>query len=180
MKTRNQISKVAVLLTATVLTGTAVAKEKLDDATIFAILDETHTADVWAARIAIEKAHSEEVRALGKMVARDHEWVQQVWRDLAKQLDIYPSPPKKDERAEALAETVELLSSKSGKEFDRVYLQHEVAFHQSVIDAIQSTLLPAIDNEQLRAYVSQALPAFQHHLAETKTLANMLGVATED
>jgi len=165
-----------VFVAVAVMNGNAFAETKLDDATIFAIFDETNTADVWAARIAVKKAHSENVRELGKMVATDHEAVQRMWRDMAKKLGVIPAPPQTDTSAEKLAKTVALLQSKSGLEFDKVYLQHEIVFHQSVIDAIKGMLLPAIKNEQFRELVNQALPGFEHHLAETRALAKKLGV----
>lgn len=166
----------SVGVTATLMAGNAFADAKLDDATIFAIFDETNTADVWAGRIAVRQAHTEDVRELGKMVARDHEAVQQMWRDLAKKLGIIPAPPQNDATAEKLAKTVALLQSKSGVEFDKIYLQHEIVFHQSVIDAIKGTLLPAIKNEKFRALVRQALPGFEQHLAETRAVAEKLRV----
>lgn len=154
----------------------ALAGPKLDDATIFAIFDQTNTADVWAGRLAVKRAHSPEVRELGKMVATDHEAVQQSWRDLAKKLGVIPTPPANDTSAQKLAQTVALLQSKSGPEFDRVYLEHEIVFHGSVIDTIKGKLLPAIRNDEFRALVTQALPGFEHHLAETRAVANKLGV----
>lgn len=170
--------KLAVgLIVSTVwVNGNVLAESKLDDATIFAIFDQTNTADVWAGRIAVKKAHSQEVRELGKMVATDHEAVQQAWRDLAKKLGVIPAPPPNDTSAQKLAQTVALLQSKSGPEFDKVYLKHEIAFHGSVIDAIKSKLLPAIGIEEFRVLVKQALPGFEHHLAETKAVAKKLGV----
>lgn len=166
----------SVWLVATLMSGNAFAAAKLDDAAIFAIFDETNTADVWAGRIAVQKAHSEDVRELGKMVATNHEAVQQMWRDLAKKMGVIPAPPQHDATADNLAKTVALLQSKSGVEFDKIYLQHEIVFHQSVIDAIKGTLLPAIQNEGFRALVKQALPGFEHHLAETKAVAKKLGI----
>ncbi|MBI3546554.1 MAG: DUF4142 domain-containing protein [Gammaproteobacteria bacterium] len=166
----------AAMLISAALINSAHAGAKLDDATIFAIFDETNTADVWAGRIAVIKAHSADVRELGKMVATDHEAVQQSWRDLAKKLSIIPTPPQNDSIAAKLAKTVALLQSKSGAEFDKAYLKHEILFHQSVIDAIKASLLPAIKNEEFKALVTQALPAFEHHLAETKAVAKKLGV----
>jgi len=167
---------VGMILILQLLAGDAYAGEMLDDATIFAIFDETNTADVWAGRIAVARAHSDAVRELGEMVATEHEAVQQSWRDLARKLGVIPKPPQNDTRAEALAKTVAQLQAKSGTEFDTVYLRHEMAFHQDVIDAIKGRLLPAIRNEQFRALVSKALPAFEHHLAETRSVAKALGV----
>ena len=152
------------------------AGAKLDDATIFAIFDQANTADLWVGRLAVKKGASEDVRMLGKMVAVDHVTVQQMGRDLSTKLGIIPTPPDNDNSAENLAKTVAMLQSKSGTDFDRAYLRHEVAFHQSVVDAIKTTLLPAAENEQLRALINKVLPGFEHHLAETKAVAKKLGV----
>lgn len=81
-----------LVLATLLVNGQAYGGESLDDATIFATFDEANTTDVWAGRIAIKKAQSAEVRALGKMVASDHEAVQQSWRDFAKKLGIMPTP----------------------------------------------------------------------------------------
>lgn len=176
MKSKHSPAIVGLIIPLTLLSNSAMAGGKLDDATIFAIFDQTNTADVWAGRIAVKKAHSQEVRELGKMVATDHEAVQQSWRDLAKKLGVVPAPPANDTSAQKLAQSVALLQSKSGPEFDRVYLEHEIAFHGSVIDAIKSKLLPAIQNDEFRALVTQALPGFEHHLAETKAVAKKIGI----
>ncbi len=164
------------IVVANMLSTHAYAGAKLDDATIFAIFDQANTADLWVGRLAVKKGQSEDVQMLGKMVAVDHVAVQQMGRDLAVKLNIIPTPPDNDSSAENLAKTVALLQSKSGADFDRAYLQHEVLFHQSVVDALKKTLLPAIENEQLRALINKVLPGFEHHLAETKAAAKKIGI----
>lgn len=177
MMNLNALGKAAVLCVWTFAAAANVdAASPLDDATIFAIFDETNTADVWVGRIAAARGHSEAVRDLGKMVAADHEAVQQSWRDLARTLGVVPTPPPQDTRAGELAQSIALLQSKTGAEFDRAYLRHEIAFHQAVIDAVKTRLLPAIRNERFRTLVSETLPGFEHHLAETRKVAATLGV----
>ncbi len=158
-----------------VLSGSAIGAA-LDDATIIAIFDQANAADIATGKIGAQKGHSEEVRALGRMVATDHEAVLQMGRDLAKKLGITPTPPANDTSVANQEKALAILKSKSGPEFDKAYLQHEIAFHQSVIDAIKGTLLPAIKNEQLKALVNKVLPGFEHHLAATKSAAAKLGV----
>ena len=97
-------------------------------------------------------------------------------RDLAKQLGIIPTPPENDTSLESQAKAVAMLQSKSGAAFDKAYLKHEIAFHQSVISAIKGTLLPAIKSEQFKALVTKVLPGFEHHLAATKAAARKLGI----
>lgn len=158
------------------LRNSASAGEKLDDATILAIFDQANSVDIFTGRLGAKYGHSAAVRALGKMVANDHVAVQQMGRDLAKKLDILPTPPDNDSSVSEQTKTVALLQSKSGPEFDQAYLRHEMVFHQSVIDAVKGTLLPAISNNEFRSLVVKVLPGFEHHLAETKTVAKGLGV----
>ena len=152
------------------------AAGQLDDDTILAIYDQANTADILTGRLAAKYGASEDVRALGRMVAADHVAVQQMGRDLAKKLGVIPTPPEGDSSIMDYAKAVAMLQSKRGAEFDRAYLQHEVSFHQAVIDAIKGTLLPAAANPELRTLMTTVLPGFEHHLAATKAAAAKVGV----
>jgi putative membrane protein len=140
------------------------ATPPLDDPTIVAIFDGANTADIETGNLAAERGQSKEVREFGAMLAHDHEYVRQLGRDLAKKLNVTPTPPADDASAKAHAEAMASLRSKNGAEFDRAFLAHEVAFHKSVIDAVNSTLLPAIRNDELRALAVKVAPNFQAHL----------------
>jgi putative membrane protein len=146
----------------------------IDDPTIVAIFDAANTADIETGRLAAERAQSPEVREFGAMLARDHQHVRQLGRDLAKKLGVTPTPPKDDASGEAYAKAIASLRAKTGAEFDRAFLQHEAAFHKSVIDAVQSTLLPAIRNDELRALVVKVAPAFQAHMVAAQNLEKQL------
>jgi len=152
------------------------AAARLDDATILAIFDQANTADILTGRLAVKYGASEDVRALGRMVAADHEAVQQMGRDLAKKLAVIPTPPEGDSSIIDSAKAVATLQSKRGAEFDRAYLRHEVSFHQAVVDAIRGTLLPAAGAPELRTLMTTVLPGFEHHLAATKAAAMKMGV----
>ncbi|MBI3478464.1 MAG: DUF4142 domain-containing protein [Acidobacteria bacterium] len=151
------------------------AAHALDDAEIFAIFDEVNAADIWAARLGAKKGHSAEVRELARSVVSDHEQAQQMMRDLARKLGVTPIPPDNDNTAQDHAQTIALLQEKSGADFDRAYLQHEVEFHSAAVKAVKETLLPAIRNQEFRTLVQGVLPGFEHHLAETTETARKLG-----
>jgi putative membrane protein len=152
------------------------AQRALDDPTIVAIFDAANTADIETGSLAVKRAQSKAVRDYGAMMAHDHEAVRQLGRDLAKKLGVTPTPPADDASAKAHAQAMATLRAKKhGADFDRAYMQHEVAFHQAVIDAIQTTLLPAIQNEELKALVVKVAPAFQAHLLAGQRLEKELG-----
>jgi putative membrane protein len=142
----------------------------LDDATIVAIFDAANTADIETGRLAAERGHSKEVRDFGAMLVRDHTTVRQMGRDLAKRLGVTPTPPADDASAKAHAQAMATLRAKSGTAFDHAFLQHEDAFHASVIDAVKTTLLPAIQNAELRELVVKVAPAFEAHMLAARNL----------
>jgi putative membrane protein len=143
---------------------------KLDDPTIVAIFDAANTWDIQTGTLAEQKATTKEVRDYGEMIARDHKAVRQLGRDLAAKLGVTPTPPKNFAMAKDHATAVRQLEATNGKAFDRAFLQHEVAFHKAVIDAINTTLLPSLQNEEVKALVKKVAPAFQAHMAAAQNL----------
>ena len=136
---------------------------KLDDPTIIAIFDAANTWDIETGKIAEKKGSSKEVREFGAMLAHDHTVVRQQGRDLATKLGVHPTPPKDFAMARDHAAAVRTLQAATGKAFDRAFLEHEVAFHKAVIDAVTTTLLPALQNAEARALVTKVAPAFKAH-----------------
>jgi putative membrane protein len=154
--------------------ATVADTSQLDDATIVAIFDAANTADIETGELAAKRGQSKEVRDLGAQFARDHRAVRQQGRDLAKKLGVTPTPPKDDASAKEHAKVMATLRSKHGADFDRAYLAHEVAYHQAVIDAVNKTLLPAIQNAELRALVLKVAPAFQAHMLAAQNIEKKL------
>lgn len=62
------------------------------------------------------------------------------------------------------------LGGLKGAEFDKAWLDHEIAYHQAVIDAVTKTLLPATKNADLKAFEEKIAPAFVGHLQMAKEL----------
>lgn len=54
------------------------------------------------------------------------------------------------------------------------HVQHEVAFHKAVIDAVTTTLLPAIKNAEVKDLVVKVAPAFQAHMLAAQSLDDKL------
>jgi len=136
----------------------------LDDPTIVAIFDAANTWDIETGALAEKKGTTKEIREFGAMLVHDHTMVRQQGRDLAKKLGVHPTPPKDFAMVKDHEQAMKTLRAAKGKEFDRAFLQNEVAFHKAVIDAVTQTLLPAIQNQELKNLVTSVAPAFQAHM----------------
>ena len=176
--TRRILATLSVTIASSVIiVGVATATQpgaKLDDPTIVAIFDAANTADIETGKLASEKGSTKEVRDFGAMLMRDHTAVRQMGRDLASKLSVTPTPPAEDATAAVHAKAMIDLKSKRGAAFDHAFLQHEVAFHKGVIDAVTTTLLPAIQNAELKDLVVKVAPAFQAHMIAADALDKKL------
>jgi putative membrane protein len=162
--------------TGDVATTKATPAPALDDPTIVAIFDAANTADIETGQLAAKRGSTKAVREFGAMLARDHTAVRQQGRDLAKKLGVTPTPPADSSAAVAHAKAMRMLRSKRGAAFDRAFLDHEVQYHQAVIDAVQSTLLPSIQNAEVKALVVKVAPAFVAHRDMAANLRQKEGV----
>jgi putative membrane protein len=181
MQTHARIGNAVAIIALTTLFGlspsTGAAQQesaKLDDPTIVAIFDAANTYDVETGSLAARKGNSSEVREFGEMIARDHKNVREQGRELAKSLHVTPTPPANFALATAHAEAMKSLRAANGKAFDRAFLQQEIDFHNAVIDAVTKTLLPAIQNAQVKDLVTKVAPAFVAHRDRAQNLLNNL------
>jgi putative membrane protein len=168
------IAALAGLVALAPIRTVAAQASRLDDPTIIAIFDAANTWDMETGALAAKKGSTKEVREFGAMLARDHKAVRQQGRDLVEKLGVEPTAPKDFAMAKGHAAAMKTLRSCSGKEFDRAFLEHEVAFHKAVLDAVTTTLLPALKNEEARALVTKVAPAFQAHMAAAQNLLDKL------
>ena len=67
------------------------------------------------------------------------------------------------------------LKTLTGAAFDRAYIDHEVAYHQQVLDAMDKTLIPGATNAELKALLVKVRPAFVAHLEHAKQVQASLG-----
>ena len=105
---------------------------------------------------------------------RDHGAVRQQGRDLAASLKVTATPPADFALAKAHVEAMTKLRALKGGDFDRAFLQHEIDYHNAVIDAITKTLLLAIQNARLKDLVTKVAPAFVAHRDRAQNLLDHL------
>ena len=149
----------------------------LDDAAIVGIFDIANTWDIETGNLAASKATRKDVKDFGAMLARDHKTVQDSGRALAGKLKVTPTPVAADFPLKVAHDAaMKKLQGLSGPAFDKAFLEHEVAYHKAVIDAVNKTLLPALKSAEVKALVLKVAPAFAaHQLAAEQLLKGQVG-----
>ena len=172
--------KVSTGLLAAALVGMplAAAAQAPNDAQIAAIVVTANQVDIDAGRLAESKAHNPEVKAFGKQMVTDHTGVTKQATDLAARLSLKPEDNPTAQSLKATGEkNLANLKDLSGAAFDRAYVDHEVAYHQQVIDALDKTLIPNAKNAELKALLVKVRPAFVAHLEHAKQVRAALGAS---
>ena len=168
-----------VLMTLCAVGATcAWAQGQPSDAQIEDIVVTANQVDIDAGKLATSKAHSKDVRAFGELMVRDHSGVNKSATELVQKLHVTPEPSATSESLKKGGEeNVAKLKTMSGAAFDKAYIDHEVAYHQAVLDALDKTLIPDAQNAELKALIVKVRPAFVAHLEHAKELQSKLGGA---
>lgn len=157
---------------------TAGAGAALTDANIVALLDQANKADSAAGALASTKATSKEVKDFARLMMSEHHALRKQGQQLAKQLDVTPEAPATNPLEPLVqGEMTALESTPKGPQFDRVYIENEIAVHEAVIDLAERAHEQA-RNEQLKDLIEQAQPVLQRHLEQAREIQGNLGEAT--
>jgi putative membrane protein len=147
----------------------SVSAQDVNDAQIASIVVTANQVDIDAGKLATTQASSPEVKKFGQQMVTDHTGVNKQAVDLVTKLKVTPedNPTSKSLKAGG-EENVKNLKGLKGAAFDKAYVDHEVAYHQSVLDAVDKTLIPGAKNAELKALLEKVRPAFVAHLEHAK------------
>jgi putative membrane protein len=146
------------------------------DPQIAAIVVTANQVDIDAGKLAKDKSKSAEVRKFAQQMVTDHSGVNKSATELVTKLKVKPEgSPTADSLKKGGDENLAKLRKLKGAAFDKAYVDHEVDYHQAVLDALDKTLIPAAQNAELKALMVKVRPAFVAHLEHAKHLQAGMG-----
>ena len=162
-----------VLALLVLATGSAWAQgSKLNDAQIAHIAYTADQIDIQAGQQALEKSKNNEVRSFAQDMVRDHTAVNEKALALVKKLNVTPEDNSTSQTLskQAAAKSAE-LAKLDGAAYDKAYINNEVAYHKTVNDALQNTLIPGASNPELKGLLTTGLKIFQGHQQHAEQVA---------
>ena len=154
--------------------GTA-ASAALADPQIAQVALSANSGDSARGVIAQQKATDAEVKAFGKMMVTDHSALNKKATALAKKLNVTPQQSAAD--SDLVSKVTSMnndLQGKTGKDFDKTYIDQEVQIHQLVLDDLDKNLIPAAQNAELKQLLETARGGVQAHLQRAQQLQGKL------
>lgn len=154
----------------------ALAQAKPTDPQIAGIVVTANQIDVDAGKLAKSKSKNKEVTDFAQRMITDHTAVNKQAGALAKKLGV---KPEESDTSKALkqgaADNIKNLKGLKDGAFDKAYVDHEVAYHQAVLDAIDKVLIPGAQNQELKNLIVKVRPAIAIHLEHAKHVQADLG-----
>jgi putative membrane protein len=146
------------------------------DPQIAAIVVTANQVDIDAGKLALSTSHNKEVKAFAQRMITDHSGVNQSATELVTRLHVTPESNATSQSLQKGGDdNLAALKALHHRAFDRAYIDHEVAYHEAVLDALDHTLIPSAQNAELKALLVKVRPAFVAHLEHAKHLQATLG-----
>jgi putative membrane protein len=176
------MSLIVLLLAATGLLSASCAMIQrtapvlLSDDKLLSIMNTANRSDIEGGRLAEERGEYPQVRDFGHNMVADHSVMLTDTKRLAHRLNVEPlSSALNKKLIERHQAALDRLSMKSGREFDRAYLDHEIQTHEHLISLVDKAAYAA-DHVALKELLRQAKPALQAHLDSARAIRTLLAV----
>jgi len=158
-----------VLVVSLCLTAASVRAQTVTDAQIAAIVVAANQVDIDAGLLAESKASQENVKEFAQVMVIDHTDINKQATDLVASLNVTPQDNPTSQNLKTGGEKhVAHLKTLSSAAFDKAYIAQEVTYHELVLNALDTTLIPNAQNAELKALLVKVRPAFVRHLGHAK------------
>ena len=159
----------AALLTAVATASTA--QPKINDAQIAAIAVAANQVDVDAGKLALSKAQNGEIKQFAQTMITDHGGAIKAATDLVGKLKV---TPQENDTSKALVKGGQdaraKLTKLDGAAFDKAYVDNEVTYHDTVVKALDDTLIPNAQNGELKSLLTSVRGVAAAHLDHARML----------
>jgi putative membrane protein len=145
------------------------------DPQIAAIVVTANQVDIDAGKLANSKSTSKDVKEFAQLMITDHGGVNKAATELVQKLHVTPESSATSQSLQKGGDdNLAALKKLSGPAFDKAYVEHEVVYHEAVLQAMDKTLIPNAQNGELKALLVKVRPAFVAHLDHAKHLQQEL------
>jgi putative membrane protein len=149
------------------------ATQQLSDAQITTILMVANNAEVTQGKLAQKTAKNKEVVQFAKQMVNDHTASGKEVKDLNARMKVKEqSSAIRDQLDAAARSSDQRLKGKKGADFEKTYIDEQVTMHQTVLDTIDTQLMPNAKAEELKTLLTKTRSTIASHLDHAKQLQN--------
>ncbi len=151
----------------------------LSDAEIVVVAKAANDGEIEHAKLAKTKAKDKKVKDFAAMMSKDHTAANKRHAALIKKAKIEPKDSDLSKRLtdDAAAKAETLKAAEKGAAFDKAYIDSQVEIHTTVLGAIDTQLLPGVQNPDLKTELEAVRAAVEAHLNQAKEIQAGLAAA---
>lgn len=171
MKTIANYKLTLICALAIATSGLMMAQDtpQLSDPEIASVAVVANQIDINYGKIALEHSKNKDVIDFANRMIEDHKAVINQAVALVTKLGVTPMDNAVSQSLLTQSkETLKKLNSVSKKDFDKTYIDNEVAYHEAVISAVKDVLIVQAKNAELKDLLEAVLPALEAHLGHAK------------
>ncbi len=168
-KIKNALIGICSMLLVASIPAFAQNSPKLMDTEIASVAVVANQIDIDYAKIALKRSKNKEVLNFANTMVNDHNAVIQQAVALVTKLGVNPKDNAVSQSLlDQARETTKKLKKAKKRNFDKIYIDNEVAYHQAVIDAVNVLLIPESKNAELKELLQAVVPTLEAHLEHAK------------
>lgn len=157
----------SVLVVTLAMTGAQATAQDISEMNDLQYAHIAYTADnidIRYAHLALALSKNPKIHEFANTMIRDHEAVNEAALGLLDKLGASAQDNTFSQDLNVNAnKIVDDFAKLCGAEFDMAYAKNELAYHQAVNGLVEITMIPNIDNEEVRALFKQGLEIFKAH-----------------
>ncbi|UOF00926.1 DUF4142 domain-containing protein [Bdellovibrio reynosensis] len=139
------------------------------------ILKTANDAEIDMAQAAKRRAENKEVKDFAKHMEEQHKENNKEAKKITKKADI---DMKNNDTAKSLKKDAKDkladLKKKKGADFDKAYIENQIAMHEMVLRDLNEKFIPAVQNPEFKAFLETTKSHVQEHLSKAQQIQQSL------
>jgi putative membrane protein len=157
------------------MSAIALSAGSLTDPQIAHFLSTAEDSEIGNANLALKQTSNDAIRAFANETLLNHTSLKRKTTALLGKLKMNAEDNALSQSlAEAAAQHQQELSKLSGAAFDKAYAENELFYHVMVIGALETRLIPSMENGELKSFLEAGLAVFKDHQKNVQLLARNL------
>lgn len=157
--------------------GMNASASMMTDANVAAVAHASNMDEIQTSQLALQRSQNAQVRQFAQMMVTEHTAVDQQMMQMLQAKGMAPQPNQPAQAAmEATRATLASLGQRSGMDFDRAYMMHQVAAHRWTLTSLDQSLIPSTRDDQMKEFLrTRVRPAVAMHLEQAMRINASVG-----
>jgi putative membrane protein len=149
----------------------------MTDANVAAVAHASNMDEIQTSQVALQRSQNAQVRQFAQQMITEHTAVDQQMQQMLQAKGMAMQPNAAAQAAmQATAATVANLGRRTGMDFDRAYMMHQVQAHRWTLTSLDRTLIPSTRDPEMKSFLSTRVrPAVAMHLEVAERMHASMG-----